>query len=127
MSIHHAGDAVKPEAIKHVDIHVVAEIRQEEAEHFVTAIVEQSRIPEFVTTSGTLVEIKVIGSVKHVDSDISVAGGFTYPSSMFLQACEWTTSSRTVSPSSCALSINDLRSSGVPIVSGDGGELTIAG
>lgn len=41
----------------------------------------------------------------------------TDPSSVFLEACECTTSSKTISPIPWAASIRDLRSSGVPIVS----------
>jgi hypothetical protein len=127
MSVHHAGDAVESEAVEHERVHVVTEVGQEEAEDLVAAIVEEARVPKLMPASSPLVKVEVVGAVKHVDSGFSVAGCFTYPSRMFLQACEWTTSRRTVRPSSCALSMRDLRSSGVPIISGDGKVLTVTG
>lgn len=40
MLVHHAGDTVESEAIKHVHIHAVSEVGQQEAEDFVVTVIE---------------------------------------------------------------------------------------
>ena len=66
--IHHAGDAVKPESVEHVFIHVVSEVGQEESQNLMVAVIEQARIPKFVLAFGAFVEVEVIRAVKHVDT-----------------------------------------------------------
>jgi hypothetical protein len=42
MGVHHAGDSVEPEAIKHVLLHVEAEVGEEEAQDLVVAVIEEA-------------------------------------------------------------------------------------
>ena len=69
--VHHTGDSVETEAIKHVDIHVKSEVGEQESEDFVMAVIEEPRVPELMTSSCTFVEILMIGTVKHVDPNLS--------------------------------------------------------
>lgn len=40
MGVHHARDAVKSETVKHEDVHVVSQIREQESQDFVTSVIE---------------------------------------------------------------------------------------
>lgn len=72
--VHHTGHPIKPEAIEHVDIHVEAEVRQEEAQHFVVAVIEEPRVPQLMSAFSTFMEIEMIGAVEHVDA-MAISGG----------------------------------------------------
>jgi hypothetical protein len=75
MSIHHARDAVEAEAIKLVFVHPESEVGEQESKDLVTAIVEETAVPEFMTAFGALVEIAMIGTIKHVQSVEDVLAG----------------------------------------------------
>jgi len=72
VGVHHARDPVKSEAIKHEYIHVISQVGEEEPQDFVTSVVEQSRVPELVSTAYSLVEVLVVRAVKLIDTVISV-------------------------------------------------------
>lgn len=42
MGVHHASDSVKPKTVKHVLLHVKAEVGEEEAQDLVVAVVEEA-------------------------------------------------------------------------------------
>ncbi len=68
IKIEHAGDAVESEAVEMVLLHPEAQIRKQEMQHLVLAVVEALRIPLPVLPSGTRVEILIIGAVEHIDT-----------------------------------------------------------
>jgi len=72
VSIHHARDPVKSEAIKHEYIHVISQVGQEESQDFVASVVEQSGVPEFMPTACSLVEVLMVRAIKLIDTFISV-------------------------------------------------------
>jgi hypothetical protein len=72
VSIHHARDPVKSEAIKHEYIHVISQVGQEEPQDFVTSVVEQSGVPELMSTACSLVEVLMVRAIKLIDTFISV-------------------------------------------------------
>lgn len=71
MCVHHAGDSVKSETIKHVNVHIESQIREEESQDLVMTVIEQSRVPKLMSPSCTVVEVLVIGTVKYVDPESS--------------------------------------------------------
>ena len=78
VGVQHASDTVKAEAVKLVLVHPEAQVAQQEAKNFMTAIVEQSAVPKLVSSSGTLVEvlriatIKLIQTIQHVLRSMAV-------------------------------------------------------
>jgi hypothetical protein len=72
MCVHHARDSIKAEPIEHEYIHVESQIGEKEPQNFMTAVIEQSRIPELVSTTRTLMEVLVIGAIELVDTQWSV-------------------------------------------------------
>ena len=74
MLVHHAGNSVKPKSVKHVLVHVESQVGQKEPQDLVVTVVEQSAVPKFMSTSGSLVEVTVIRSVKVVQSILGVLG-----------------------------------------------------
>lgn len=68
MLVHHTGNPIEPEPVKHVFVHVEPEIREEEPHDFVVAIVEESTVPELVSSSRAFVEVAVVGPVKVVEA-----------------------------------------------------------
>lgn len=68
MLVHHAGDTIEPEAIKHVYVHPESEVRKQKAEYFMVAIIEKARIPLIVSASATFMEVKVIRTIIHIDT-----------------------------------------------------------
>jgi hypothetical protein len=73
MGVHHTGDTVEPESVKHEDVHIVSQIRQQESENFVMAVVEDPRIPQLVLSLCSSMEVEMVGTIELVDSDASVA------------------------------------------------------
>lgn len=73
MLVHHAGHSVKAESVEVIFVHPEAKVRQEETLDFWMAIIEQARIPEIVSASAALMEVKMIRSIKHVEAvDLAV-------------------------------------------------------
>lgn len=68
MFVHHTGDTIEPEAIKHVYVHPESEIRKQKAEHFMLAIIEEARIPLIMSASATFMEVKVVRTIIHIDT-----------------------------------------------------------
>ena len=68
VTVEHAGDTVEAEAIKLVLLHPESKVTQEEAQHFMAAIVEQPTVPQLMATLDTLMEIEVVGPIEHVNS-----------------------------------------------------------
>ncbi|KAI3492991.1 hypothetical protein L1887_42366 [Cichorium endivia] len=66
--VEHGGDAVEAETIESVLLHPEEAVAEQEAQHLVVAIVEQARVPELVPALGALVEVEVVGAVKHVEA-----------------------------------------------------------
>lgn len=89
--VHHARDAVEPEPVKRVLVHVEPQVRQQEPQHLVVPVVEQaavevregnrvngnfrqepgrsrdSRVPQLVPALPAAVEVLVVGAVKVVE------------------------------------------------------------
>lgn len=68
VDVEHTGDAVEPESIKLVLLHPETKIAQEEPEHFMASIVEQTTVPLVMATLTTLMEVKVISTIKLIDT-----------------------------------------------------------
>lgn len=68
MQVHHAGDAIEAETVEHIGVHPESEIRQKETQNFVTSVVEQTRVPKFVSPSSAFMEVQMVGTVKFVDT-----------------------------------------------------------
>ena len=45
MLVHHAGHAIEPEAIEHVNIHVKPEVGKQEPQNLMMAVIEEPRVP----------------------------------------------------------------------------------
>lgn len=69
MRVHHARHTVEPEAVKHVDVHVETQIGQKETKHLVMTIIEETRVPELMPTTGSFVKVLVVRSIKVVDPE----------------------------------------------------------
>ena len=69
MRVHHASHSVETEAIKHVYVHVISQVRKQKAQDLVVPIVEEPRIPELMTASCTLVEVLVVWSIEFIDAE----------------------------------------------------------
>jgi hypothetical protein len=68
VDVEHTGNSVKPESIKLVLLHPETKVAQEEPQHFMVSIVEQTTIPLVVSTLTTLVEVKVISAIELIDT-----------------------------------------------------------
>lgn len=68
MLVHHTRNTIESEPVKHVFVHVEPEIREEEAHDLMVTIVEESTIPELVSSSRAFVEVAVVGAVKVVEA-----------------------------------------------------------
>lgn len=66
--VKHTSDTVETETIKLILVHPEAQVTQEEPQHFMMPIVEQTTIPKLMATLSTLVEIEMIGSIEHVQA-----------------------------------------------------------
>ena len=67
MQIKHACDAIKAEAIKVILVHPESEVAQQEPKNLMMSVVEQSAIPELMSSFGALVEVLMIGAVKLIE------------------------------------------------------------
>ena len=74
MLVHHASHSIEPKPVKHVLVHVESQVGQEEPQDLVVTIVEQPTVPQFVSTSSSLVEVTVIRSVKVIQSILGILG-----------------------------------------------------
>ncbi len=43
--VHHAGDTVETESVEMIFLDPPSQVTQQEAKHFVTSVVEQTRVP----------------------------------------------------------------------------------
>lgn len=77
VGIQHASDSVESEAIELVLIHPEAKIAQQEAQYFMVAVVEETAVPELMTTLCTFMEVEVIAAIKHVQSVQHILGSVT--------------------------------------------------
>lgn len=77
MKVKHASNTVEPESIKVVLVHPESQVAQEESEHLMVAIVEQSAVPELVLSFGTRVEVLVVCAIKLVQAVQDVLGSVT--------------------------------------------------
>lgn len=68
VGVEHTGDTVETESIKLVLLHPETKIAQEEPEHFMVSIVEQTTIPLVVTALTTLMEVQVISAIELIDT-----------------------------------------------------------
>ncbi len=68
VGVEHRRDSVESEPIKSIFLHPEETVAQQEAKHFVVTIVEKTRVPKFVSTLGAFVEVKVVGTVEHVET-----------------------------------------------------------
>jgi hypothetical protein len=66
--IHHTRDSIESETIKHEVVHIVTEIRQEEPQDLVIAIIEQPRTPLGMVAPGSSVKVLMISAVEFVDT-----------------------------------------------------------
>jgi len=66
--VQHAGDAVKPESIELVFFHPEAKVAEQETQHFMTSVVEQSAVPKLVASLYTLVKVEMVAAIKHVQA-----------------------------------------------------------
>ena len=68
MLVHHAGDAVKSEAIEHVHVHVKPKIGQKETKDLVMTIIEETGIPKLMSAFYSFVKVKVVRAIEDVDA-----------------------------------------------------------
>jgi len=68
VEVHHTCDTIESEAIELVFIHPKPEVGEQESKNLVMAVVEEATVPELMTAPGPLVEVAVIGAIKHVQS-----------------------------------------------------------
>lgn len=68
MEVHHTRHSIKAEAIKLVFLHPEPQIAHEKAQNFMLPIVEETAIPEVMSSLATIVEVLVVSSVEMVDS-----------------------------------------------------------
>lgn len=74
MHVEHAGHAVEAEPVKAILFHPEAEITEQEAQHLVVTVVEETAIPELVTAFAALVEVQMVGAIEHVQSVKDILG-----------------------------------------------------
>ena len=77
MGVQHAGDSIEAETVKLVLVHPEAQVAQEKAEDLVTAVVEESAVPELVSALYALVKVLVIAAVELVQTVKHVLGRVT--------------------------------------------------
>lgn len=70
--IKHTCDSVETEAIEAVFFHPETKVAQKEAQDLVVAVVEQPTVPQVMSALSSFMEIKVVCSIKHVQSIIDI-------------------------------------------------------
>ena len=75
MRVEHAGHAVEAEAVEVVLFHPKAQIREQEAQDLVVAVVEDPTVPELVATARAAVEVQRVAVVEHVEAVEHVLAG----------------------------------------------------
>ena len=66
MVVHHARDAIKAEAVELVFLHPESQVAEQEPKNFVVAVVEQTTVPQLVSSSAAFMEVEVVRSIKVV-------------------------------------------------------------
>ena len=66
--VKHAGDSVEAETVELILFHPEAQVAEKEAQDFVTAIVEQSAVPQVVAAFRTFMEIEMVAAIEHVQA-----------------------------------------------------------
>lgn len=77
VSVEHARHTVEPEAVKVVLVHPESEVAQQEAHDFMMTIVEQSAVPELMSSLWALVEVLMVSSIKLIQTIEHVLGSMT--------------------------------------------------
>src|SRR5690242_28446 len=75
VGVDHACNTVEAEAIELVLVHPEPQVAEQETEDLVVTVVEQSAVPQLVSSLGALVEVLVVAAVEHVQSIQDVLGG----------------------------------------------------
>jgi hypothetical protein len=74
VSVNHARDSIKAETVKLVLFHPEAQVTEQEPQHLVATVVEQSAVPQVMTAPCSLVEVEVVAAIEHVQSVKDVLG-----------------------------------------------------
>ena len=74
VSVQHAGDTIESETIEVVFLHPETQVAEQEAQNLVVAVVEQSAVPQLMSSLGALMEVQVVAAVEHVQTIEHVLG-----------------------------------------------------
>lgn len=66
--VHHTRHTIEPETVEFIFLHIKSQIAEEEAQNLVASIVEESAVPELMSSFAAFVEVQMISSVKQVQT-----------------------------------------------------------